>query len=567
VKAHSTSSSEAPPAATVVPSRPAGDRRQLGAVYTPDPLARWVASLLRDHARAEITSVLDPACGDGALLAAADTELQGVRELVGVDLSEAAISSVKELWPDRARALVADTLTLTRESFPAVQAVFMNPPWGAEISQSREQLRDTGFELATGQCDSWDLFVEWAVRRLPGGVVVAAILPDALFLPEHTPTRRLLITDTDVRVVARLGEGWFDGVCRGVAVVVFVTGGPSEYGDVRCIRLPHDARRRVLAGDLGLAEAVSTVESVGDQAVWAADPQARLTAGLAQSDVPTIQHFEQRGGDWTRWVSVGRGAEMGKAGHLLRCDNCQRHSPKPQSLPGACQGCGHVGAWSIMRAVSMAPPDDGTPWVPFIVGEDVGRYETHPSRWLRLGLKGVNYKDPLIYATPKLLVRKTGLGLNAAVDRSGSHTNQVVFHYLALPGAPEFLLHYLEGVLCSRVLLAYHLRRSGETEWRSHPYVTPKVLATLPIPAPVEGTASWNQARAIADAAQAVGKASLRLRGSAELAVDQLVAGLFELDDTACDWVSSVLAETQRLQAFAPFVLPQGLVLRPELAA
>jgi hypothetical protein len=156
-----------------------------------------------------------------------------------------------------------------------------------------------------------------------------------------------------------------------------------------------------------------------------------------------------------------------------------------------------------------------------------------------------------VYARPKLLVRKTGLGLNASVDTSGSVTNQVVFHYLLKPDAPDFFLHYLEGVLCSSVMLALHVARSGETEWRSHPYVTPKVLGSLPIPSP--NTARWNhgQALAIAEAAQAVRLAPPGRKATAELRVDRLVAGLYGLDASACDWVASVLSRTERLQAFA----------------
>lgn len=548
-----------------LPGRPSAERLQLGAVYTPDALALWTASLIRESAPRPVTAVLDPACGRGALLRACDTEIPDLTQLVGVDLSAAATQEVKDHWPQRAWVAAADTLQLTSHSLPDVQAVIMNPPWGAALNRSTTELARAGFELARGQYDSWDLFVEWTVRSMPPRTTVAAILPDALFLPEHEATRRLLIDKTDLRVVARLGEGWFKGVFRGVAVVIYVTGRAGE-GPVRCIRLPHNARRRVLSGKLSLREACHGIETFADQAQWRSDDKAHFTPGALGSDVAHVRHIEERGGGWGDWVDVGRGVEIGKSGSLVRCGVCGTHRPTPRERRQVCPCCGAEANWTAIQAIRTSEPHTGGTWAPMIVGEDVGRYSVEPSRWIQLGLSGVNYKNLAVYGRQKLLVRKTGLGLNASVDTGGGVTNQVVFHYIARAGAPDFLLHYLEGVLCSRVMLALHLTRTGETEWRSHPYVTPKVLSNLPIPSPQ--TRGWNarQAQAIADAAQAVRLASPSNRPHAELHVDRLVAGLYGLDASACDWVGNVLSRTQKLQAFA-HLSSDSETLRPEVAA
>jgi hypothetical protein len=185
------------------------------------------------------------------------------------------------------------------------------------------------------------------------------------------------------------------------------------------------------------------------------------------------------------------------------------------------------------------------------VGRDVRRHQVQPSRWLLTGLAGISYKNADVYSAEKLLVRKTGLGLNAAVDLSGSHTNQVVFHFIPRPGEPDFLLDYVAGVLCSKVMLAVHLSRSGETEWRSHPYVTPKVLSALPVLVPQPATPSWTQAQAIADVAAQLRSSAAAKRPALELVVDQLVTGLYTLDDESSAWVDRVLSATQDLDAFS----------------
>jgi hypothetical protein len=184
-----------------------------------------------------------------------------------------------------------------------------------------------------------------------------------------------------------------------------------------------------------------------------------------------------------------------------------------------------------------------------IVGEDVDRYSCDSSRIIEDKVPGINYKNPSSFEGSKLLVRKTGVGIKAAIDETGAFTNQVVFHYRAKPNStPSFFLDYVLGVLCSRVMLAYHLKRTGESEWRSHPYVTQKTIAELPVPLVSEGGRQWRQARAIANAV-VERRRNKPADSSTDLRVDALVAGLYDLDSKACAWVLNVLDEAQSLQS------------------
>jgi len=141
------------------------------------------------------------------------------------------------------------------------------------------------------------------------------------------------------------------------------------------------------------------------------------------------------------------------------------------------------------------------------------------------------------------------VGLKAAIDDSGALTNQVVFHYRQRPGGmASFFLDYVLGVLCSRVMLTYHLKRTGESEWRSHPYVTQKTIAELPIPLPCEAKWQWRQAGAIADAVRRR-RASRSDDLAGDLYIDSLVAGLYGLGIKGCSWVLNVLDKAQPLQA------------------
>jgi adenine-specific DNA-methyltransferase len=541
--------------------RPIDDRTKLGAVYTPDDLAEWAASLISEISSTRVKTILDPACGDGALLAAARRGMGKATTIVGLDISKRAINSAKRNLGERKTELrQLNTLLARKTDLPHVDAVVMNPPWGADLSLQVEKLKRRGYSLAVGQFDSWDLFVEWSLIALSEGTVVVAILPDSIFLPEHARTRRMILGQSQLRVIARLGEGWFDSVFRGVAVLAYEVGGQTTE-PVQIIRLDQSARKRVMSGISSLAMESSNSRHFVSPSRWLLDPMATFRATTSSFVQPWTESVESQGGEWTKWFQVGRGVEVGAEGTLFRCKKCGWHRGPSKSLTN-CKNCRQKTVWTEVHAITSVQKAGA---VPLIVGRDVRRYSVRSSRWLATGLHGVAYKDEDTYASPKLLVRKTGLGINAAVDNSGSYTNQVVFHYVLHEGLPSWILYYTQGVLCSKVMLAVHLANSGETEWRSHPYVTPRVLSSLPIPVPLEGTKMFDQAFAIAAAAREVHIAPDTERGKREQYVDGLVAGLFGLDELGCARIDKALSETQDLEAFS-HIRSVGSVLRSVVA-
>ena len=97
-----------------------------------------------------------------------------------------------------------------------------------------------------------------------------------------------------------------------------------------------------------------------------------------------------------------------------------------------------------------------------------------------------------------------------------------------------------------------------EREWRSHPYVTQKTLADLPIPQPRPQTQQWRQAAAIANA---VGR---RLRSeSNEIEIEALVGGLYGLSTSEMRWALDVIDEAADLEAMRSLRLPQTLEIVP----
>jgi len=544
-----------------------------GQVYTPEFLAYWAATLLKEHLGEHWGGcVLDPACGDGELLEAVNKQLPQA-QLLGTDIDSEASNAAQKRLEERASIRTGDML---RSSFLSsstserkIGAVISNPPWGADLLHSADQLRGLGYTLATGQFDSWSLFVEMSLQAMQKNGLAVFILPDAIFSSEHAATRKLIAKHYTIELIARLGEGIFKGIYRGTTVLLVKKTRPSSDHQVEVFRLPKPQRDAVLSGGLSLDDVRKIERHNISQGRFLADKGCRWDIDVRTSEQTILNKIEALGGAWTDFFVSGRGVEISKRGRVKKCRSCGHVVPSPtRPREVTCQGCGSVAASENMLSESVVQTADTklAGFVPFVVGEDIGRYTLSCSRQIRLDVPGINYKNAKTYSQERLLVRKTGVGLKATVTKHPAASNQVVFHYT--PKNPEhgFLLHYALGVLSSRIMFAYHLRKSGENEWRSHPYVTPKSLKELPIPLPSPGSQMWRQAEAISERVQAHLKSGGKDR-NLDLEIEGLVAGLYGLNHSDLAWVKEVICGAQDLEPMRALGDFDSSSIQPKIAS
>jgi len=117
------------------------------------------------------------------------------------------------------------------------------------------------------------------------------------------------------------------------------------------------------------------------------------------------------------------------------------------------------------------------------VGEDLFRFTSLSKSWINTLKDGINYKDLSIYNGNKILVRKTGVGITASLDYENAITNQVVYILKLKPAFEKKVsLEFVLSVLNSRAMTYYLIKKYGENEWKSHPYLTQTMLVNLPFP-------------------------------------------------------------------------------------
>lgn len=168
--------------------RPTGTRRERGAYFTPEPLARAIAGW---GVRALTEVVLDPAAGEGALLVAAHGRMREMGRPDGARLHAVELHEATH----RRLTLAGDALSIPSanlrrgdffhlsETLPSPDVILMNPPFVRHHdipARAHERMRATVRELGApigGRASSWAYFLMQALRILKPGGRIAAVLP------------------------------------------------------------------------------------------------------------------------------------------------------------------------------------------------------------------------------------------------------------------------------------------------------------------------------------------------------------------------------------------------------
>ena len=468
--------------------------KKYGVFYTPERLAEFTADLLYEEARKTgtvIKTILDPACGECALLYAANKRFGDEIKYFGIDVDKEAIVNAycnfniinnDSILPKNVKKQTAE---YWKRKMPKISAVIANPPWSSEKIYSHNELQDAGFSSAKGQYDSYVLFIELAYNLLNEGGYFAFILPDSLFDSQNEKLRKFLSEKMRIKVIARLGEKIFKEVSRSTTVIVCQKEKPIKGSITRCFRLTTEERKKFLSSESELLN----IYNEGVHNVL----QRRFTKNVAYNfDIDTrtdeeelLAKIREKNITWNDTFIFGRGVEISKKGKIVLCPECgcAQGYKKEQFSNGEkiCSNCGKKILIKEENITNVISKQYTPKTITIFVGENIRRYGITGEFYIEPDIPGINYKNRAMYCPPKLLVRKTGLGIYASIDYTGGMTSQTVYILKFKNEKCGVPLEYYLALLNSRVVYYYYLKIYGENEWKSHPYFTKKIIFSLPI--------------------------------------------------------------------------------------
>lgn len=467
--------------------------QKYGVVYTPDSLAEFVALLLfrfSDINGKENALIMDPASGECSLLSAAKKCFGEQYRYVGIDVDFDVVRKTREEFE-----IIHNDFILPRnvkratdcywtDKLHEVDLIIANPPWSSEKVYERKALTNAGYTLISGQYDSYVLFIELAYKVLREGGMMAFIIPDSLFDAQNEQLRKFLVEKTQIKAIARLGEKIFDEVNRATTVIVCKKDDPGDNSLTECFRLSTDNRKTYLAGKGTLMSFYKKDMHVVRQRRFAQNGSYHFDIDTHENEEALVKKIESDAIDWKKEFVFGRGVEISKSGKIVYCPFCgmaQGYAKKSINTGHkSCIHCKKVIAVNETTIDNLITEDKEQGTEAILVGENIQRYTVQGECYIRPDVNGINYKNVDLYYPPKLLIRKTGLGIYATVDYSGKYTSQTVYilKYVKENNIP---LEYYLALINSRVVYYYYLKVYGENEWKSHPYLTKQIIFTLPL--------------------------------------------------------------------------------------
>lgn len=478
-------------------------KRLLGAFYTPDVLAELLARTVLSIAKYEKKKyiALDPAMGDGILLKyildiCVKKELD--LSIFGIDIDKNAIDKSKRefchchmehtfictdaISPFKQSSPVNGWKKLSDKYFPnGIDLIVSNPPWGANKDNYINLQRY--FETAKGQFDIYDLFIETSIRQLNEGGCYAFIVPDSIYEQEHKDTRKLLLEETTIKKIIRLGEGFFSNVNIAVTLI-FGLKKKSRVYNVKCSHLSAEKRKNILCGRNNLIKSIKEIEhSVPANSMIEAG--YNFLTDVEQRDMKLVNklfHLEKLGD----FVEAHRGIELSKKGNVLFCPQCKKWFPKPRKKDMefvSCPNCGVSFESNKYKSDCIVTGEKGSKKISLITGEDIFRYVTKPKSFIKKGYTGINYKSDSLYKGDKIVIRKTGVGITAGIDYKECATNQVVYILKRKLDLNEHVTNeFILSILNSRIMTYFIVKIKGNNGWKTHPYLSQSEVLGLPFP-------------------------------------------------------------------------------------
>lgn len=197
-----------------------GDRKATGSYYTPTKVVHRLCQKLFERNNLQEKDVFDPCCGTGNFIIQLPDEI-GYEHVYGNDIDSLSVRITRVNFalkygisdPSIVYSHITEKDYLSFADDRQFDFIIGNPPWGYDYSDlQKEKLRNKYKSAHGSSIESYDVFVEQAIRNLKMDGVLSFILPEAILnVKTHTPIREVVLNSCDFQYLDYLGNA-FDGV-------------------------------------------------------------------------------------------------------------------------------------------------------------------------------------------------------------------------------------------------------------------------------------------------------------------------------------------------------------------
>ncbi|MDD6811522.1 MAG: N-6 DNA methylase [Lachnospiraceae bacterium] len=194
-----------------------GNRKATGSYYTPTKVVKKLISKLDLTANDKI---LDPCCGTGNFLLQLPATVP-FEKIYGNDIDNISVKitrlNMALKYDNLSIKTIMEHITeknyLTDYTESNFQYIIGNPPWGYEFTEDEKAELRGIYKAATGKnIESYDVFIERALKNLSPNGQLAYVLPEALLnVKAHTDIRKIIMEANSIKYLEYLGNA-FDGV-------------------------------------------------------------------------------------------------------------------------------------------------------------------------------------------------------------------------------------------------------------------------------------------------------------------------------------------------------------------
>ena len=354
-----------------------------------------------------------------------------------------------------------------------------NPPYlfiRAIPQENRNSIEKLPLETNKGQYDYYQIFIELGIKLLKKNGLLGYIIPDSLLALSNRKILRKYIYDS-----TKIKEIYYSGPQFDKPVVSNI---------ILTLEKELDEKKRK---NNQIKIKFPLTQSQPDNMIlqnlieyW----DYEFLINLNKRDIEILDHLNSNFpklsdlmNDTRFSITLKRGVEIGKDGYVVYCEMCKIYQPLSKKHL-VCKTCGSLLNEKLIdnMILERIPEGHQEEFQRFLYS--MNRYSANSFKYIRLGMKGINYKGEDTYKKRILIRQLSQENLICATYNEDAWTSQSIYNLEIIRNPVlEFNHYYLLGLINSHLLSYYFLKSFG-----SYKILFPRILIeklkNLPIKVP-----------------------------------------------------------------------------------